>query len=804
MKSMGISISRGVSLLALAFSTSPLYAQDAPVSAAPPPTSEATQSGIEDIVVTAQKRAQSINNVGMSIAAISGDALIERGVSTAADLVKTVPGFAYAETALGVPIYTLRGVGFVDQSLSAGPTVSVYVDEVPLPYSFMTKGSIFDLERVEVLKGPQGTLYGQNSTGGAFNYIAAKPTNEFSAGVDAEYGRFNTLDATGFVSGPLSSTLKGRLAVRTVQGGDWQKSYTRNDTLGRQEQWQGRALLDWEPTERLTVQINATGWIDKSDTIAPQVRKIDPQVPAGVISGVANYPLPPDDPRAADWTPDRDYARDDWFWMTAGRINYELSDDLRLVSITAYQKFSTKAFYDNDGYTYLTGDRYGTGTVKTFNQELRLEGENGPIQWILGGNYSHHKVHQLFTYYLKDASNAHGVFAGLGPIGPNGELGFIGPDGLDFATSNGLSDNTIKSYAVFGNAEWEIVPSLTLQGGIRYTKTNRDGRSCAVATDAAGAALSLGTQQFYANIGTKTTPVMPVSPGDCTTLDENFNPAPSFGRLREDNVSWRVGLNYKTPGATLLYANVSRGYKAGSIPAFSASTFTSNLPVKQESLLAYEVGFKAPLFEHTMQINGAAFYYDYSDKQIYVLLQDLVFGGIQQLVNIPKSRLQGAELELVWQPTRGLNISASGTYLDSKIKQYTGYNAGGIFADYSGESFPYAAKWQLAGDAQYDFPISSSMEAYVGGAVNYHSRTTAAFGNDLLIAGGKGNYDLNPYVLVDLRAGVKSPDGNWRVGLFGRNIFNKYYWTTVEKQQDAVIRYAGKPATYGIQLSTRF
>ena len=158
----------------------------------------------------------------------------------------------------------------------------------------------------------------------------------------------------------------------------------------------------------------------------------------------------------------------------------------------------------------------------------------------------------------------------------------------------------------------------------------------------------------------------------------------------------------------------------------------------------------------------------------------------------------------MWQPTRGLNISASGTYLDSKIKQYTGYNAGGIFADYSGESFPYAAKWQLAGDAQYDFPISSSMEAYVGGAVNYHSRTTAAFGNDLLIAGGKGNYDLNPYVLVDLRAGVKSPDGNWRVGLFGRNIFNKYYWTTVEKQQDAVIRYAGKPATYGIQLSTRF
>lgn len=794
----------GISLLALAMS-SPVHAQSAPATDLSQPAAENDAGvGIADIIVTAQKRAQSINSVGMSIAAISGDALAQRGIVSAADLVKSVPGFAYAETALGTPIYTLRGVGFVDQSLSAGPTVSVYVDEVPLPYSFMAKGAIFDLERVEVLKGPQGTLYGQNSTGGAFNYIAAKPTNTFSAGVDAEYGRFNTLDATGYVSGPLSDTLRARLAVRTVQGGPWQRSYTRNDTLGRQQQWQGRALVDWTPTDRLTVKINATGWVDKSDTVAPQVRKIDPQVPSGILPAIANYPLPPADPRAADWNPGWDYRRDDWFWMLSGRADYDLTDDVKLVSITAYQRFSTAANYDNDGYTLQTGDRYGTGTVRTFNQELRLEGQSGPVQWIVGGNYSHHKVHQLFTYYLKDASNAHNIFRNLGPLGPGGSLGFIGPDGIGFSLARGLSDNTIKSYAVFGNVEVEVAQGLTVHGGMRYTKTDRDGRSCAVASDPDGLLLSPGVQQLYFNLGLKTTPVVPVSLGDCTTLDENFNPAPSFGRLRENNVSWRAGVDYKFEGGTLLYANVSRGYKAGSVPAFSASTYLSNLPVKQESLLAYEAGFKAPLFNRTMQLNGSAFYYDYTDKQIYVLLQDLIFGGIQQLVNIPKSRIQGAELEVVWNPIRGLNISASGTYLDSKIQKYTGYNAGGIYSDYAGQSFPYAAKWQMSADAQYEFPVSSTMEAYLGGAVNYHSATTAAFGNDLLIAGGKGNYDLNAYALVDLRSGVKSPDGNWRVGIFGRNIFNKYYWTTVEKQQDAVIRYAGKPATYGIQLSTRF
>ena len=372
----------------------PVHAQEVPAPDMSQPSADNDGGvAVAEIIVTAQKRAQSINSVGMSIAAISGDALAERGIVSTADLVKSVPGFAYAETALGTPIYTLRGVGFVDQSLSAGPTVSVYVDEVPLPYSFMAKGAIFDLERVEVLKGPQGTLYGQNSTGGAFNYIAAKPTNSFSAGVNAEYGRFNTLDATGYVSGPLSSTLKARLAVRTVQGGEWQRSYTRNDTLGRQQQWQGRALIDWAPTERLTVKINATGWIDKSDTIAPQVRKIDPQVPAGILPAIANYPLPPADPRAADWNPGWDYRRDDWFWMLSGRADYDLADDIKLVSITAYQRFSTAANYDNDGYTLQTGDRYGTGTVRAFNQELRLEGQSGPVQWIVGGNYSHHKVH---------------------------------------------------------------------------------------------------------------------------------------------------------------------------------------------------------------------------------------------------------------------------------------------------------------------------------------------------------------------------------------------------------------------------
>ncbi len=175
---------------------------------------------LEDVVVTAQKRSQSIGDVGMSITPSTTGELRDRGVSDVADLEKAVPGFSYAEAPNGRPIFTLRGVGFYDTSLSASPTTSVYVDEIALPFSVMTRAADLDIERVEVLKGPQGTLFGENSTGGAVNFIASKPTSTFMAGFDATAARFDKGDVNAFISGPLTETLNFRFAIRSVQGGD--------------------------------------------------------------------------------------------------------------------------------------------------------------------------------------------------------------------------------------------------------------------------------------------------------------------------------------------------------------------------------------------------------------------------------------------------------------------------------------------------------------------------------------------------------------------------------------------------------
>lgn len=272
-------------------------------------TPESTAAVPEDdgeIVVTAQRREQALTDVGISVSVIQTDAIAERGVVNAADLSKVVAGFTAADSSLNVPIYTLRGVGFNEGSLGANATVGVYVDEVPLAYPAMTQGALLDLQRVEVLKGPQGTLYGQNSTGGTINYIANKPTDTPEGALAISYARFNTMRGQAAVGGALTETLKARIAADFTLGGNWQRSVTRpGDELGQANRGAARALLNWEPTPALTIDLNLNGWYDKSDTQALALSGFFPQRPANIplLPQVFNSPFAPEDPRAADWTP---------------------------------------------------------------------------------------------------------------------------------------------------------------------------------------------------------------------------------------------------------------------------------------------------------------------------------------------------------------------------------------------------------------------------------------------------------------------------------------------------------------------
>jgi len=390
----------GCSLIALVTAgaahaqSQPSDGQTSPSSAGPStvetsaPAAPDTQPG--DIVITATKRAQSLNDVPLSVNVATGDQLKSRGIGDVADLAKLVPGFTYTESAFATPVYTLRGVGFYDTSIAAKPSVSVYVDEVPLPFSIITKGATLDLERVEVLKGPQGTLFGQNSTGGAINYIAAKPSNVLEAGATVGYERFGLFKADGYISGPITDTLGARLAVKTEQGGAWQRSLTRpGDTIGNKRFTTGRFILDFKPTSTLKFELNLNGYIDKGDEQVAQYIALTPLANPARAGALGAAPRALTDARDADWTSTPRPKRDHSFWQASFRGDWEFTPGISLTSITAYSQYKHDQLIDPDGVALNDYFYHTTGKINSFSEELRVGGKIGPnLNFILGGNYS--------------------------------------------------------------------------------------------------------------------------------------------------------------------------------------------------------------------------------------------------------------------------------------------------------------------------------------------------------------------------------------------------------------------------------
>lgn len=732
---------------------------------------------LAEIVVTAQKRTQSINDVGMSIAALSADALQALNVNDTSDLARVISGFNFTPTTIGPPVYTLRGVGFYDSSLSAAPAVTVYVDEAPLAFPAMTQVGVIDLERVEVLKGPQGTLYGENSTGGAINYIAARPTQTFDAGGSLSYGNYSTFDAKGFVSSPLTDTLAARFAFRAVSGGDWQYSYTRGEELGATEQLAYRLAFDWNPLEALKLQFTFNGWRDTSDAQAFQVQEINCTTPSR-CPYEAGYPLAPDNARAADWYSEWPMKKNDTFRQGVIKAEYQLSPALTLTSISGYQDLDISNSQDLSGTAIEDEAGANLGRIESFNQELRLSGTAQRLHWVAGAYYSHADVYE-YNYYNTALQSSTAPIPGL----------------PGFTSVAAETDTRLETKAGFANVEVELTDRLTLVGGVRYTQADRSFSGCDVdPLDDEGKAAAIFNALQGILLGSV---VQPAVSGGCFTLDQNFLPNRVHLELDEHNVSWRGGLNWKTEADILLYAEAAKGYKSGSIPAVSAATYKGFLPAPQEALLAYEVGVKAPLFEHALQLNAAAFYYDYESKQLRGHILDPVFGLVEAMVSVPESRVWGVEGSATAKPLRGLDLSASVTYLDTKVQRYAGYNAAAQLQDYEGASFPFSPEWEAVLDARYSWEIARGRQAFVGANLNGQSLSYASIATD-------PDFRMRSYTLLGLRAGIAAADDTWSVSLWGENVTDVYYWTGVNQYWDTRFRIAAKPATYGIRFEYQY
>lgn len=820
----------GSGMIALAVGLAVAAPAQAQEKAQATPQAESNDDGNQPIVVTANKREQNLNDVGLSVTAIGSEALAERRITSVQDVAAAVPGLKFAESGAGTPIYTLRGIGFNEESLGVYPSVSVYTDEVPLPFPVLTLRAAFDLERVEALKGPQGTLFGQNATGGAINYIAAKPTNELSYGADISYGRFNAVNGNAFISAPLGEKAGIRLAVTGADSDGWQRSLTRpGDRNGKTQYIGGRLTLTANPSETVRLRATVTAWQDKSQPQAAQLIAVRAQNPAAVQAGVSASPFGTSDPRSADWTTTANYvvfkdpANGDFtvvpkttgdlsprsnrkFVQGALRADIDVGSFATLTSLTSYLDFDQNLYSDKDGTAQAVaniGD--GLANIRSFNQELRLASAGkGPLRWVIGANYENSR-----TFEDQGLTFANGSSSAPGTL-------FINTTGSEVL-------QRIRNYAFFANAEYELTNQLTFKLGGRYTNSRNRAELCSK-----GNGDGLVSTLFNIIGGFSGNPFTPIGVNGCYVLNAKGVPGERLkNTLAEDNVSWRAGLDFKPNADTLLFANVSRGYKAGSFPTLASADYKAYFPVTQESVTSYEVGFKASLADRMIQLNGAAFYYDYKNKQIRGKVVDPIFDVLDVLINVPKSKVLGAEAELTVRPTRGLTLGGSVTYLDSKVLTKNGNRFVGPTAygnscttaagapgpcDFTGSELPFTPNWSYSLNLDYRHDLGSG--SLILGADLRGQSTSVSTLNGRSIQFRKLTNDRNapnigqPFVIpayatVDARLGYEFADKRYKVLFWGKNVFNKYYVTNAAHYLDTTVRFTGMPATFGVTLSIK-
>ena len=790
-------------IAASAFASALLFTSSLTWAQGVPETPEAG-AAIDEIIVTAQKRSQKLSDVPITVNAASAEQLAAAGVVDVTQLAKVAPSFAVGTSFSGVQVFSLRGINFTTTQISASPSVSTYIDEASLPYSVMANWMLLDVERIEVLKGPQGTLFGQNATGGSVNVIAAKPTSKPSSGIRSEVNNFGQVFLEGFVSGPLSNTLNARVAASTTQFGQWQRGFYLSDRKnGDQNKASLRLLLDWTPTDRLKVSVNLNANYDKSELQQYQFGQLSINNPAlNPFPGLLGYPAPRDN-RDADITPGVNTRRDDRLYQGVLRADYEVADDVTLTSLTNYADFAMNHHRDGDAVVYNQLTYSPNGTVKTFSQEFRLTGRTADkrLNYIIGANYENDKILDSNDVQNIASSQIAGL-AFLNPVNPT----------LNLTTP---LRPTSRSAAVFGNVDFEVATGLTLTGGARYTATKATQQGCTrgegIGPGLFGAIIA-GTLRAGAGL-----PPLPAinaystaGPNDCLTINNlpatpggvpDYLPTSVNSSQTEHNVSWRAGVNYKPNRDALFYGLVSRGYKAGVFPGAVAIFFPTDITyVKQEGITSYEIGTKLSLLDRALNLNVSAFYYDYKDKQFQTYIPIPVLGFNSTITNVPKSSVKGIDIDVTVRPTTGLTLRGAVTYIDTSVDgdfvaKYTGL-AGLVTKNVKGSKFNFAPTLSATADVDYEHPLSGRASGYVGASMLYSSKTFNELGEDNL-------YLIPGYATFDARIGVNSDKG-WSAGLFVRNLTNKFYFTSRFKTSEAFAVFAGAPRIFGANASYKF
>ena len=827
-------------------------------------TLEADALQLSEIVVTAQKRVQSAQDVGIAISAFGGEELQDRGITNVLEIQDITPNLRINRSnGSSIPQYSIRGVGnLTDPSVVSSSPVAIHINEVPHPYPVTSTNLLFDLQRVEILRGPQGDLFGLNTTGGTINYITAKPTKELDGFALAEYGSYNRYKIEGAISGPLSNTFRARMAVsRNERTKGWQTNANSGEKLGEMKKQGARLSLQWQPSNNFTSDIEAHYGEDKSDAIGWRLLgTFNTDSPTGLV------PMPVDDFYHTRWSDQTNYFDagakpfiDHEGWGLSSTMNWKM-ESVQLTSVTGYDKFDRLEYQDWDGSRVQDSDNILKSNQWTFSQELRLASntENKPLTWVFGANYATDEVDVISLFDIPD-----------NPLFP--------------ATGGQAPSQNRDIWAVFGHTEYLFADNrMKLTTGLRYTTENRSQVNqgtflfldTAPGFDAATLEFfglgGLGLESLVGNglvqdVSTLTSALFegggPLLPGSqfvqgspltganfaCFT----FNGFCEEGVILSDEVNFnewsgKLGLDYIVNEDVLLYTSVSRGFKSGGFLDAAASIVEQFTPSKSEVLWAYELGFKSTLADRSVRFNASAFYYDYKNQQVSGSVVDPLFGALFTIVNAPKTEIYGAELDFHWIPIAGMQLQQSVGYTHGKFKEFIAIdgpavqnqqndpNFDGVFTpvtvDRSGERMS-VPELQLSGIASYESLINDNMSLRF--AIDY-SYEGATIGNGNLILGETSfsNFtfedvtvpvasdivDLDPSTEgIQISGGLDArtlfnarisligrQDQYWEVTLFGKNLFGAEYREFRGQWNSGVSDAPGMPRTIGVRLNFKF
>ncbi|MBD1552638.1 TonB-dependent receptor [Pseudomonas typographi] len=717
-------------------------------------------AALAPVTVTAQRYEESAQNVGIALTALQGQDLKDKGVTQVNDLQNYVPNLDIVpQYGSGNPLFRIRGVGLKDYGSNNTSTVGVYLDQVALPYPIQTQGQLFDLERVEVLRGPQGTLYGRNSTAGAINFITNKPTRELHGGLTANYGSYHASSLEGFLSGPLTEDLRARLAFITEQGGAWQDNRVTGQSLGDKDNTSLRAQFDWDATPGINFNLTVHGGKDQSDSLGS--RLYQGLVPNATYGGGYATIAPESNSKQTGWGLTPGFAkftglsahdkphRDNDNTGLALTSKFDLDDHLSVTSITAVDRFRRREYIDWDASVIPQSDEYFDSKINVFSQELRLASQdNERFNWQTGLYFAKDKLDEQF-YSDFSANLGYGTFTSY--------------------------EQKADTYGVFAQGDYRLTDTLKLIAGVRQEREHRELED-------------FTTQRILVNSG-----VYSLGPASFPAADSD---------LRSDSTSWKLGLEYQFSPSTLLYSTISRGIKSGGFTAYNSSYAEQIAPVKPEKLLAYEVGFKSDL-TRTLRLNGSAFYYDYRDQQYQsqVWISQTV-GNVGRLVNIPKSKIYGYELELQWEPISGLTL---GQYFGTKKGKYVDYQGLNSTATRAAH-YAYPVYTDFSGQALSNFPETSygGQVQYVWNVPGFTLSAQSDYSYHDSIQGSSGT-TTRAYWLANARLGLAPAGSNWSVALWAHNLFDKdydlYHGSFLSNAQIAT---AGEPRTVGVQANYEF